>query len=146
MARRTADITITAEGRDRGKVFRLTEMSARQAEEWATRALIALAKSGVEIPDDIVNRGLAGVAALGFMALRGLSFSDAKPLLDEMMTCVLFVPDPKRPAVARNLVEDDIEEVGTFFEIRKEVFQLHVDFSKAVALSTSVGTKMASAT
>ena len=144
--RRTADITIAAEGRDKGKAFRLTEMPARQAEEWAMRALIALARSGVEIPDNIANRGLAGIAALGFTALRGLGFSDAKPLLDEMMTCVMFIPDPKRPAVVRNLVDDDIEEVGTFFQLRKEVFQLHVDFSKAVALSALAETKTARTT
>jgi hypothetical protein len=135
MTRRTADITISAEGRDHGKAFRLTEMPARQAEEWAMRALIALARSGVDIPEDIASRGLAGIAVMGFSALRGIAFVDAKPLLDEMMTCVQFLPDPRKPSVVRPLFDGDIEEIFTFFHLRKEVFQLHVDFSKAVALS-----------
>lgn len=126
--RRTSIVTIADESRDNGKAFLLTEMSASQAERWAMRALMALAKSGVEVPDDVRSMGMSAVAALGFQALAGINFTDAEPLLEEMFTCVQIVPDPKRPEVRRAMVEDDIEEVMTRLKLRKEVFALHADF------------------
>jgi len=46
MARKTATVTISAEGRDKGKTFFLTEMSAERSEEWGERALLALVRGG----------------------------------------------------------------------------------------------------
>ena len=62
MARNTKSLTISAEGRDKGKTFLLTEMSAVRAEKWAARAVLALLKSGVELPEDAAQAGLAGIA------------------------------------------------------------------------------------
>lgn len=128
MARKTAQITISTEGRDCGKVFMLRELPASQAEKWAAKAFFALAKAGVEIPDDIASAGLAGIAAVGLKALGGMSFVDAEVLLDEMFTCVSYIPDPSKPQVVRGLIEDDIEEVATRLKLRKEVFSLHTGF------------------
>ena len=135
--RKTLDITIEAEGRDRGKTFRLTEMPASRAERWAARAFMAMAKSGVELPDNIRDAGFAGIAAIGFRALGAISFEEARPLLDEMFECVMFVPDASRPGVVRHLVEDDIEEVQTRLSLRRDIFKLHTDFFTAGAKSTS---------
>ena len=129
MARKEIDITIMEEGRDRGKIFHIREMDAYQVERWATRALLALGKSGVEMPDDIGSRGVAGLAYLGFTAMMRMNYDDAQPLLDEMMTCVSIKPDPARPDVTRVLFPDDIEEVATIFKLRMEVFTLHTGFS-----------------
>src|SRR4051794_35635287 len=101
MARKQHAIVIEADGRDKGKTFVLNEMPATQAEKWAARALLAMAKSGVEVPDDIASSGLAGVAAMGIKALGGMSFEDAEPLLDEMFAMVSFIPDPARPTIKR---------------------------------------------
>ena len=98
------------------------------------RAFLGLAKSGVEIPENISEAGMAGIATLGFRALSGITFDLLEPLLDEMFECVSLIPDPSRPQVVRALIEDDIEEVGTRLRLRKEVFALHVDFSQAAAL------------
>ena len=138
--RKTATITIEAAGRDFGKVFLLREMPASQAEKWAARAFLGMARSGVEIPDNIASAGLAGIAALGLRAIGGMAFADAEPLLDEMFACIQYIPDPTRPAVVRALIEDDIEEIATRVRLRKEVFGLHVDFSSLVGHSTSAGT------
>lgn len=143
MARKQHTIVVETAGRDCGKMFVLNEMPATQAEKWAARALLAMAKSGMEIPDDIANAGLAGVAAMGIKALGGMSFVDAEPLLDEMFDMVSFVPDPARPAIKRGyggvgpIIEDDIEEISTRLRLRKELFFLHVNFSQLVAGSTS---------
>lgn len=135
MARKELTITITAEGRDQGKVFHLVEMPAMQAERWATRALLALAKSGVEIPEDIARSGLAGVASLGMKAFAGLNYYDAEPLLAEMLTCVSIIPDPSKPNVMRKDIESDIEEIATLIKLRAEVFSLHVAFSQLAITS-----------
>lgn len=125
MARKTATIKIDAQGRDFGKTFVITELSALAAEEWAGRALFAMMNAGVEIPDNIAKAGLAGVAALGIASLTKISFDAAKPLLDEMLECVQIQPSPK---VTRSLIDDDIEEVATLLTLRKEVFNLHLSF------------------
>jgi hypothetical protein len=128
MARKTLTYTVTDEGRDKGKVFILTEMAASQAERWALRALSALAASGVEVPDDIATAGLAGVARLGVQAFGGLPWEKAEPLIEEMFKCISILPDPSKPSVTRVLIEDDIEEVTTRLKLRIELFKLHMSF------------------
>lgn len=135
MARKTATVTIDATGRDLGKTFVLTEMSASAAERWAMRALLALGQSGVDIPEDIGRAGLAGVAALGIRAFAGLPWDLAEPLIFEMFQCITFMPDPSRPVVIRQLIEDDIEEVATRLRLREEVISLHLNFSIAAWIS-----------
>src|SRR3954449_6524728 len=129
MARKELTLTIDTPGRDVNKTFFIREMSATKAERWATRALLALLKSGIEIPDDIAQAGLAGVAAMGLRAFGGIDFADAEPLLAEMLSCVQVIPDASRPMVKRALIEDDIEEVSTLLRLREEVLSLHTGFS-----------------
>jgi hypothetical protein len=140
MARKQITVTIDTQGRDFGKTFRLTEMPASQAEKWAMRAFLALAKSGVQIPNNIATSGLAGIAALGLEALGGVDFADAESLMDEMFQCIACIPDLSRPTVVRALIEDDIEEISTRVKLRKEVFGLHVNFSMPAAGLTSSST------
>jgi hypothetical protein len=128
MPRKTLTYTVTDEGRDKGKVFILTEMPASQAERWALRALSALAASGVDVPDDIATAGLAGVARLGVQAFGGLPWEKAEPLIEEMFKCISILPDPSKPGVTRVLIEDDIEEVATRLKLRIELFKLHMSF------------------
>jgi hypothetical protein len=125
MARKTATVKIEAKGRDQGKVFVLTELPTAESEEWAGRALFALMNAGVEIPDNIAEAGLAGLAAMGIQAITKLPFDAAKPLLDKMMECVKIQPSP---TVTRDLIPDDIEEVSTMLTLRKAIWNLHTDF------------------
>lgn len=134
MARKQITLTIGAEGRDKGKVFILTELSAYDAEEWAGRALFSLMNAGVEIPDNIAEAGLAGVAAMGMKAIAKLPFESAKPLLEKMMDCVQIQPSPN---VTRELMSGDVEEVAALFALRKKVLGLHLDFFTAAVPSTS---------
>ena len=131
MARRVRDVVIEAEGRDTNKVFRLTEMPASIAERWAIKFFIALAHSGIDVPDDIAQSGMAGVAAFGVKALSALNYDDVAPLLDEMFEYITVVPDSRKD-FARRLVEDDTEEVLTRIYLRKEMFFLHTNFSLPV--------------
>lgn len=134
MARKVQFHSVTSEGRDKGKRFVITEMPALKAERWAMRALIAMAKSGVQMPEDAIGGGMAVIAMAGFQALQaGIQFEDIAPLMDEMMDCVQIMPDPKNPEVIRPLLlsgieGDDVEEILTLLEIRERVFAIHTDF------------------
>lgn len=131
--RKIKSVTITAEGRDKGNIFVITEMSARDGDRWATRALGAMARSGIDVPPHIMELGMSGILAMGFKAILGMEFSEAEPLLDDLMACVKRFED-KVPE-GRPLVESDIEEILTFSTLRSEVFELHTGFSPAAYLS-----------
>lgn len=136
--RKEVDYIIAHEGRDKGKVFHLTEMPAMKAEKWAMRALFAVARSGVDIGEALDGTsGMQGIALVGMQALFRMDFVDAEPLLDEMLQCVTVKPDPNNPMLVRALFETDIEEVSTLLSIRDEVLRLHTGFSLADAASKS---------
>lgn len=125
--KKIARVTITAKGRDEGKTFLLTEMPAMQAEQWALRLLLALAKAGVEVPE---GEGMAALAQTNFSPLifGKIDFKEAQVLLAEMMECVEIIPDPKAN-LARKLYPEEIDEVATLFKLRMEVIALHTGFS-----------------
>lgn len=124
---------IAVGNRDKGKLFLLTEMPAMQAEQWAIRALLAIASTGVSVPEELKSAGMAGLAVMSLSALAFVRYEDAKPLLDEMLTCIEYIPDPSKPHVKRELHESDIEEVQTLVLLRKEVWNLHMGFSQAAS-------------
>ena len=138
MPRKVKDVVVVAEGRDHGKTFRLYEMDAVRAEEWGLRALTVMNRSGVELPDErTLGAGMVAVMLYGVKALLSANFDDAKPLLDEMMDCVHFVPAPAlEPKIERGLVDSDTEEIATRLWLRDRVIELHTGFSTAAAFST----------
>ncbi len=141
-------VVATQDGRDAGKAFLITEMSARQAEKWAAKAFLALAKSGADVPDDLAGAGIVGLVTVSLKMFGGMSFADAEPLMDEMATCWRMVPDPNRPDITRPLMPDgsDIEEVRTYLRLRRETLELHTGFkwadvrSKSAQASAAAGT------
>jgi len=133
MARKEATF-IADTGRDIGKQFLITEMSASKAENWAFRVILAIGNAGIEVPEGLASQGMSGLLAIGYMNLLKIPFDSAKPLLDEMMTCVQFLPSQN---VKRNLMEEDIEEVATRFKLRKAIWDLHMDFFFGSSQSTS---------
>lgn len=140
MGRKVETVKVPADWgqRDAGKVFRITEMPAAQAEKWAMRAMMILRGSGERIPDNIQGFGMIGIAILGFNVFMNaqIKTDELMPLLDEMMTCVQMIRDPKNPEVATDLLaQDDIEEVQTRLWLRSEIIRVHTNFSPADALS-----------
>lgn len=132
MARKTKEVTIEGEGRDQGKVFILTEMSATATESWAIRAMGAMSRSGMEIPEEAPAGGMAAFSAIGLKAFMAAPYHETQPLLAEMMDCVkikeALTPDGRR------ITPDDIEELSTIAKLRDEVFELHTGFSLAATL------------
>jgi hypothetical protein len=147
--RKSVEVRIGPEGgRDAGKVFVITEMSATAAEKWGLRAMQALLKSGVDIPEDPKTMSLALVAAIGFKALASISNDEVDWLFDRLMDCVAFIPDPSRPEVWRGvglrqgatapngpLMENDIEEAKTRLQLKAEAFEVTLGFSMAAVRS-----------
>lgn len=130
MARKELVYTVTDEGRDKGKKFYIQEMPAREAERWALRALLAMSRHGVDIPESALEGGFASLAAAGLNLIGNISHDDADALMDKMLECVKFQPDNHKLS-PRPLIETDIEEILTLINLRKEVFKLHADFLKA---------------
>ncbi len=134
MTRRTIEFVATYD-RDKGRRYVITEMPALQAEWWGMRALMALAKAGVDI-GSVAGMGMAGVAAAGFQSLARIDPHESKPLFDEMLACAKIAPDPARPSFTRPLNgEDDVEEVPTLLELRAEIFKLHTSFLQSAVPS-----------
>jgi len=132
MARKTKEIMINAgttirgaDNRDVGRTFLLTELPASRAEKWATRAWLAIAHAGKEVPPYVAQAGMVGFALYTFAALAEARYEELEPLLDEMMDCVQIV----MPTMTRKLVEEDIEEVETRSFLRLEVLYLHTGFT-----------------
>lgn len=143
MARKVLQVQIDA-GRDAGKSFVITEMSALAAEKWAFRAFLAVARSGKNAIKDALSfdfgaadwqsmATISEVAAIGMNIFGAMEYAEAEPLLADMFSCIKIMPDPTKPMVTRPLIDDDIEDVSTRVYLRKEVFKLHVDFFTAAA-------------
>lgn len=151
MTRHVRVVTITEDGRDKGKSFTLTEMPADQGEWWAIRALSVLGNAGLDLPKNALDAGMAGLASLeatrgavsalfvvGLRMLPGVDVHALRPLLDEMMTCVQYQPPGKFAAQAINDgVMSQIEEIQTRLQLRAELLELHLGFSIAGLVSNS---------
>lgn len=133
MGRKTAEVLIEAEGRDKGKLFLLTEKHALDAERWGRRFGQHLLR-GVEIPEHVRGMGMIGIASMGFKAIAKIEGDVADGLMNEMLECVEIYPDPKRRDVKRKLIKEDIEEVPTIWHLRERVWELHVGFTFAEAV------------
>lgn len=125
--RKEVDIVISADGRDKGKTFHLTEMYAMDGDAWARRALSAVAKHAPEGMLIDLNGGWPALAEMGVKAILSAIGDDATSLIEEMTTCIQI----KETLVTRPLIlrSDDIEEISTIIKLRDEVIRLHANFS-----------------
>lgn len=137
MARKTLTYTVSDKNRDEGKVFVINEMPVRAGHSWATRALFGVMNGGIEIDDDLLSSGFAGLAQVGIKALGNLRPEIGVSLLNELLECVQVMPDPSVPSRLRSDWESDVEEVATIFKLQFEVLKLHMDFSMPAARSIS---------
>lgn len=136
--RKTKTVTITEQNRDEGKVYLLTEMGVFSAEKWAARTLLAMAKAGLDIPDGA--KGVAGLFQMGLENLVRVDWAEAEPLLDEMISRCAQRQLPAgilRALTPANEAYDDIEELSTILQLRKEILDLHFGFFTNAEDSTS---------
>lgn len=126
---------LPGQNRDHGKRFLITEMSAYQAERWATRATLALSnRLARELPTETAEELQANptMPRIGqiMRILGGISFPEMEPLLDEIMACCQIV----EPVVTRPITEFDVEEVQTIWMLRSEALALHINFTLAASI------------
>lgn len=126
-------------GRDAGKIYVITEMSAVAAEKWAIGMFLVLKGTAMQIPPEIERFGMIAVARAGINAFLASDVDRTKlePLLDQMLTCIKRVRDPRAPEVVTplRLELDDVEEVATLGWLRSEVLRVHTGFPVAESLS-----------
>lgn len=139
MTRKTKIIPIKAvegvQNRDAGKSFLITEKPAIQAKKWADRFFAAMDTKQMIIPPGISALGMVGVYLLAVNTMSGAPWGDVDKLMDELLECVQFVPEP--PLVPRPLtLEVDFEEISTINLLQWEVIALHGNFTLADALLT----------
>lgn len=124
MARKTCRLTIDTDGRDKGKTFVITEMSALDIERWTIRLVIALGKNGVVLPSVQVDSGFAGIAGVLWALVAQVTPGDAEALLATMLDGLKI----DAGKIVRELAPDDIEEADTLTQIRMAWVELHAGF------------------
>lgn len=135
-------------GRDAGKIFKITEKLAIDAEKWAWRMVVALKGTSGHIPTEAVERlGIVGISVIGLNAFlaAAVDFRELSPLLDELLDCVTIIRDQRHVGTATPLMPDDIEEIRTVAWLRSEVLRVHTGFSPADGLLSLVSMIRASA-
>lgn len=96
------EITITIEsGRDGGKSFHVTEMSASQVEKWAARALLVLMGGNGQMDAAVKNlsktSSASALVSVGLGALSNVSWDKVEPLYDELLPQVQSCPMRTNP-------------------------------------------------
>lgn len=125
------EIVFTAEdGRDNGKEFIITEMSAWDADELAQDMFRAMGESNFSgIPADVIAMGCAGLATVGLSVISASSPEVAHTLRDRLMSTVEIVithdGNRNRRQVKGSI---DFEEVSTIRKLLDKVFQTNFDF------------------
>ncbi len=118
--------------RDNGKTYVIFPMKAFDGQSWVVESLLALAKAGIPISEDLLQ-------SVSFEALIDPSLSPALGLVDPddankaingLLACVKFLP-PKDNAQPVAIPPGDsvyIEEIKTRFFLAREVWNYHRDF------------------
>lgn len=129
---------VADEGRDKGKRFKITEMSAMDAERFALKAFSGAVRAGMNLPDGLESSGMFALAKLGYPILVAMPYELSEPLFAQLMTCVRIMPNADNANVTRALVgSDDVEEIQTLLKLKKAAYDLHVDFFPDGGQSTS---------
>lgn len=137
MAREYIDVEAKG-GRDAGKIYRITEMSAEAGEWFAYRVIGALVDADKDKKLaglwDMFGKGgnLEVLSHMGIGTIMSLLMqadqSRMKSLLDEMKGCWQMKCDGD---FIRKLADGDIEEVSTIMMLRMKTLELHLNFFMA---------------
>ena len=135
--RKTKDVTITKDGRDCDRVFKLTELDSWDAFIIAAKIAHALQASGINLPQ--VARTPEGLAEAGMDLLLYIKPDVGVPLLQELRECITVYPPKAKPGMpAMPLSQPNMpHETGTWLTLYRELFFLHLGFSQAAATPIS---------
>ncbi|ECF6955394.1 hypothetical protein XY22_13730 [Salmonella enterica subsp. enterica] len=130
MARKEIPFIVETEGRDKGKEFLITEMSAWDADTLAQDIFRAMGDSNYSsIPADVIAMGCAGLATVGLSVISASSPEVARQLRDRLMSTVDIVITNDGQRQQRKVNGSlDFEEVSTIRTLLDKVFQVNFDF------------------
>lgn len=130
MARKEISFIVEEEGRDKGKEFLITEMSAWDADTLAQDIFRAMGDSGFsEIPADVIAMGCAGLATVGLSVISASSPDVARQLRDRLMSTVEIIITNEGARQQRKVNGViDFEEVSTIRTLLDKVFKVNFDF------------------
>lgn len=130
MARKEIPFIVETEGRDKGKEFLITEMSAWDADSLAQDIFRAMGDSNYSsIPADVIAMGCAGLATVGLSVISASSPEVARQLRDRLMSTVDIVITSEGQRQQRKVNGSlDFEEVSTIRSLLDKVFQVNFDF------------------
>ncbi|MBC2610778.1 MULTISPECIES: hypothetical protein [Citrobacter] len=130
MARKEIPFIVETEGRDKGKEFLITEMSAWDADTLAQDIFRAMGDSNYSsIPADVIAMGCAGLATVGLSVISASSPEVARQLRDRLMSTVdiIITNDGQRQQRKVN-GSMDFEEVSTIRSLLDKVFEINFNF------------------
>lgn len=130
MSRKEIPFIVEEEGRDKGKEFIITEMSAWDADTLAQDIFRAMGDSNYsQIPADVIAMGCAGLATVGLSVISASSPDVARQLRDSLMSTVDIVITHEGARQQRKVKgELDFEEVSTIRTLLDKVFKVNFDF------------------
>ncbi|QLY03556.1 MULTISPECIES: hypothetical protein [Citrobacter] len=130
MARKEIPFIVETEGRDKGKEFLITEMSAWDADTLAQDIFRAMGDSNYSsIPADVIAMGCAGLATVGLSVISASSPEVARQLRDRLMSTVDIIITSEGQRQQRKVNGSlDFEEVSTIRSLLDKVFQVNFDF------------------
>lgn len=158
MARRTQEIIINEAGRDKGKKFKIVEMSAFDTEEWASLTIgTIINRSSPAMKQLIINAAYAYVGFVNgegsikqmentgetakesptkFLAMTlsneffGLPPAEIREITNPLYNCCYLVTQENNDVFQYKLMDivDQIEEASTLVTLKREAFKLHTDF------------------
>lgn len=137
MSRKSKDIEITKEGRDFGRVFKITELPSWDAFIVASKLAHALTVTGINLPE--LAKSPEGIAEAGLTMLLYVKPDVGIPLLEQLRDCVQAYPPKRKPGTqAMDLVQaNQPHEPATWFRLLTELYHLHLGFSAAAATPNS---------
>ncbi|MBP8542014.1 MULTISPECIES: hypothetical protein [unclassified Citrobacter] len=130
MARKEIPFIVEEEGRDKGKEFLITEMSAWDADSLAQDIFRAMGDSNYSsIPADVIAMGCAGLATVGLSVISASSPEVARQLRDRLMSTVDIIITNEGQRQQRKVNGSlDFEEVSTIRSLLDKVFEINFNF------------------
>ncbi|EMW3576444.1 hypothetical protein AAEY45_004130 [Yersinia enterocolitica] len=134
MSRKQITYTVEDEGRDKGKEFIITEMSAWDAEELSEEIYRAMGHGEFNsLPADVVSMGVAGLATVGVSVLAAAPASVSRPISDRILSTVEIVMTNEGKDITRSIKPIDFEEISTIRTLKDKVFELNFGFLSLAA-------------
>lgn len=129
MSRKQVTFIVEDEGRDKGKEFLITEMSAWDAEELAEEIYRAMGQGEFNsLPADVVAMGVSGLATVGMSVLSAAPAHVSRPIADKLLSTVAIIISHDGKENQRKVKPIDFEEVATIRALKDKIFELNFGF------------------